>query len=155
MASTIPKPTHLKVVTGNPGKRPLNKNEPRPKRGMPKCPARLDGIARRLWFELAAELHAMGVLTFADRQSLALLCEAVQDYRKARAILADRGTTYETMTQAGSVMYRNRPEVAVASDAWRRARTMIGEFGLTPAARSRIKAGTPQELDPFDDLLSG
>ncbi|HZK10243.1 MAG TPA: phage terminase small subunit P27 family, partial [Clostridia bacterium] len=31
-----PKPTALKVLEGNPGKRPLNKNEPQPERKAPR-----------------------------------------------------------------------------------------------------------------------
>jgi len=30
MAGRKPKPTALKIIEGNPGKRPLNKNEPKP-----------------------------------------------------------------------------------------------------------------------------
>ncbi len=37
MAGRRPKPTHLKVVTGNPGKRKLNDKEPQPAK---KSPAR-------------------------------------------------------------------------------------------------------------------
>lgn len=33
-----PKPTAIKELEGNPGKRPLNKNEPKPKQTAPKCP---------------------------------------------------------------------------------------------------------------------
>ena len=34
-----PKPTALKVLEGNPGKRPLNDREPVPPKGTLKCPA--------------------------------------------------------------------------------------------------------------------
>ena len=34
-----PKPTALKVLEGNPGKRPLNENEPIPPKGSIKCPS--------------------------------------------------------------------------------------------------------------------
>lgn len=37
-----PKPTAIKELEGNPGKRPLNANEPRPERKAPRCPAWLD-----------------------------------------------------------------------------------------------------------------
>jgi hypothetical protein len=35
MAGRRPKPTHLKVVTGNPGKRKLNDKEPTPAKEIP------------------------------------------------------------------------------------------------------------------------
>ena len=38
MAGRKPKPTAIKKLEGNPGKRKLNKNEPVPAKGMPECP---------------------------------------------------------------------------------------------------------------------
>src|SRR5262249_22001030 len=41
MRGRRPKPTRLKVITGNPGKRPLNEHEPRPEPQIPPCPSEL------------------------------------------------------------------------------------------------------------------
>ncbi|MDD6036563.1 MAG: response regulator [Lachnospiraceae bacterium] len=38
MAGRKPKPTAVKELEGNPGKRKLNKKEPKPEKGMPECP---------------------------------------------------------------------------------------------------------------------
>ena len=38
MAGRKPKPTALKKLEGNPGKRKLNTKEPMPGKGMPDCP---------------------------------------------------------------------------------------------------------------------
>ena len=38
MAGRKPKPTALKKLEGNPGKRKLNTKEPVPEKGMPDCP---------------------------------------------------------------------------------------------------------------------
>jgi hypothetical protein len=40
MRGRRPKPTRLKVLTGNPGKRPLNMDEPQPEPAIPDCPPR-------------------------------------------------------------------------------------------------------------------
>ena len=42
-----PKPTALKVLEGNPGKRPLNDHEPIPPKGELKCPSWLLPEAKR------------------------------------------------------------------------------------------------------------
>ena len=60
-----PKPTALKVLEGNPGKRPLNDREPVPPKGTLKCPAWLLPEAKKEWKRLAPALEAMGVLTMA------------------------------------------------------------------------------------------
>ena len=41
-----PKPTALKVLEGNPGKRPLNENEPKPENKAPRCPSWLEQEAK-------------------------------------------------------------------------------------------------------------
>ena len=38
MAGRKPKPTAVKELEGNPGKRKLNRKEPKPDKGMPTCP---------------------------------------------------------------------------------------------------------------------
>ena len=39
-----PKPTALKVLEGNPGKRPLNLYEPTPEGDLPECPEWLENV---------------------------------------------------------------------------------------------------------------
>src|SRR5689334_3828108 len=48
-----PKPTAIKKIQGNPGKRPLNENEPQLEPGIPECPDYLDEIARKEWARIA------------------------------------------------------------------------------------------------------
>lgn len=43
-----PTPTAIKVLEGNPGKRPLNANEPKPKKKAPRCPSWLEEEAKRM-----------------------------------------------------------------------------------------------------------
>ena len=66
-----PKPTALKVLEGNPGKRPLNDHEPIPPKGELKCPSWLLPEAKKEWKRLASSLEAMGVLTMADLTAFA------------------------------------------------------------------------------------
>jgi P27 family predicted phage terminase small subunit len=94
----------------------------------------------------------MRVLTEADGEALALAADALADYVTARGVIQKKGHTYETKTEAGAVMVRPRPEVSIASDAWKRARLMLLEFGLTPAARGKVKAvpvRTPNHWEKF------
>lgn len=46
-----PKPTAVKVLEGNPGKRSLNTNEPKPQKKTPRCPAWLEAEAKKEWKE--------------------------------------------------------------------------------------------------------
>ena len=49
MRGRKPKPTRLKVITGNSGKRPLNVDEPGPEPAVPDCPPELGPAAQREW----------------------------------------------------------------------------------------------------------
>ena len=71
-----PKPTALKLLEGNPGKRPINEHEPIPPKGTVKCPTWLEPEAKKERKRLAPSLEAMGVLTQADLTAFAGYCQA-------------------------------------------------------------------------------
>ena len=58
-----PKPTAIKELEGNPGKRLLNADEPKPERKVPPCPKWLEPEAKKEWRRLSKQLEQIGVLT--------------------------------------------------------------------------------------------
>ena len=70
MPSPRPKPTALKLISGNAGKRKINKAEPKPKREIPSCPAHMSDAGKVAWGRLSVLLDRMGVLTEADSAAL-------------------------------------------------------------------------------------
>lgn len=146
-----PKPSHLRLVTGNPGKRPVNAREPKPKRERPSAPAHVSDKARETWGYVVSLLDDMGVLTKPDVMAVELLCEAYADYLASRVALRDFGSNYyETVNQSGGVMHRAHPAVAVMQDADRRIKAWLAEFGMTPSARTRVHGEVAEEADPAD-----
>ncbi len=174
MKGRKPKPSHLKLVQGNPGKRPINASEPRPARERPSAPAHLSEKARETWGYVTALLDRMGILTEADAIGVEMLCEAYADKLAARAALAlpivmtrrgNDGEEYEvTVAAAGArtylgfgkdgVMVRQRPEVAMIADADRRIRGWLAEFGMTASARSRVKVSGEKKTDESDRFFA-
>lgn len=171
MRGRKPKPTHLKLVAGNPGRRPLNDQEPTPARTRPSAPAHVSDKARETWGYVTAILDRMGILTEADAIGVEMLCEAYADKLAARAALAlpvvvkrkdkESGADVEyTIAEGGArtylgfgkdgVMIRQRPEVAMIADADRRIRGWLAEFGMTASARTRVKASEPETGDEAD-----
>lgn len=149
MAGRKPKPTHLKIVQGNPGKRGLNRKEPHAEAGIPPAPSWLSDKAKSAWDEVAPLLQAMGVLTVADGMALQGLCEAHADWLAAGKELATHGLTYMT----GQGLIKANPAVSMKSDADKRRRAWLSEFGLTPSARAKLigtKDDTPP--DPWDNF---
>ncbi len=142
-------PTVIKKLQGNPGKRRLNLNEPKPETGIPKCPAWLNKKGKVVWKELSTLLNNMRVLTVADRYSLALLCDVYGEYIETRRFLNKNGSTYELKTKNGEIMFRNRPEVTKSAELFKRVISLMRDFGLTPGSRSGISVEPYHEEDSF------
>ncbi len=148
----VPEPNVLKVLKGNPGKRPLNDAEPKPQPVAPKCPRWLSKDAKREWRRLVKELEPLGLLTVIDGMALATLCEEWATYKWAQGVLTEHGHTYEYTNKAGEANLIARPEVAIARNAFMAIKAMCAEFGLTPSARSRIRVDLPkQQADEYEE----
>ena len=143
-----PKPTELKILEGNPGKRKLNKREPKPTSLVPACPAHLKGIARQAWLKYSGELYRLKLMTNVDTIALEGLCVAVARALKADRILEKEGFTIRTIQ--GNVI--QRCEVSISKSSWEAVRKFLSEFGMTPAARSRIQMEI-EEIDPEEEAL--
>ena len=98
MRGRRPKPRRLKVLTGNPCKRPLNANEPRAEPTVPECPAELGPVARKEWDRLATELAALNILTALDRAALAAYCNAYGLWAEATEAIQKYGTMVKSPT---------------------------------------------------------
>ena len=67
-----------------------------------------------------------------------MLAEAMQDWQDAAEAVAEHGAWYECTKESGATMHRQHPAVAARADAARRVQSLLSEFGLTPAARSKV-----------------
>ena len=96
MAGRKPKPTALKKLEGNPGKRKLNAKEPMPGKGMPDCPKWLLPEAKEEWKRLCQKLSEMGVLTEIDLAAFAAYCQSFARWKQAQEHIDSEGSTFET-----------------------------------------------------------
>jgi len=142
-------PTKLKLLRGNPGKRAINKREPKPPAKVPKCPAWLDAMAKREWKRVVPVLAKLEMLTEIDRGALAAYCDAYSRWQQAARELRETGTTY--IGDRGLV--RRHPLVSVVHDAFGEMKAMGAEFGLTPAVRSRLQVVEQPPEDPLEAFL--
>ena len=149
MAGRKPTPTHLKLVTGNPGKRKINRHEPKPLRCIPSCPSHLSDNAKVAWGKLTVLLDRMGVLTEADAAALERMVDCYSDILACRDLINQEGRTYTTTNAQGETLIKAHPAVGMLADADRRFRGYMTDFGMTPSARSRISV-TPDEKENKD-----
>jgi P27 family predicted phage terminase small subunit len=146
-------PTRLALVKGNPSKRAINKNEPKPPSGVPPTPKHFDKMGKYWFKRIGDELAAVGVMTTLDGKALELLIEAYTEYRQHCEVLAEQGYTYKTVSATGEDIVKAHPAAVMKSDAWKRIRAMLTEFGMTPASRSKVGAKGPAEVDPLEEFL--
>lgn len=131
-------PTKVLDMRGSPlAKRRIE--EPQGPEGVPECPSWLDKEAKAEWKRLIPILTQMGILTLADRQALAQLCQARSDYVRAAKRVRKDGETF--MTPKGFVA--KHPMVTVMNEAFARWYRLMPHFGLSPSARAGLATVKP------------
>jgi P27 family predicted phage terminase small subunit len=146
------KPTHLKVVAGTVRKHRENPDEPKTKGGWPTAPAWLSSRAAQIFEETCAHMDGMGTLSEEWANVIADYASCVEEIELTTAVIEDVGRTYTTHTQSGDTMFRPRPEVAMRSDAMKRAQALRAELGLGPASKSKVGARKKNEANRFTQI---
>ena len=143
-----PKPTALKLVAGNPGKRATPNHEPDPEYLADLTPpAWLPERAKAVWREIAPQLSRAKLLTEVDVEALAIGCYSIANHRlavskageslvKAKFEENEEGDIVETGEHIN-------PWMLVQSMAFKQVHQLFAQFGMTPAARTRV-AVNPQ-----------
>src|SRR5262245_52000322 len=82
MMGRRPKPSHLRILEGNRGKRPLNLNEPRPAGDLSEAPHWFSDEQRQSW-DYAIKHAPAGLLKLIDRSILTVWVAAEVIHREA------------------------------------------------------------------------
>lgn len=159
------KPAALKKLQGNPGKRklqvdkaaPMSGEHPAPKADeiatlpVPAPPRHLSRLAKQTWKEYAPELVRSGLLRRLDAFSFEQFCETrARGLAAMKVIRKHGGETYEK-----DGVKRLLPEAKIVSDCAKLLRGYAQEFGLTPAARVKVKHVTGDAPTPNQPALPG
>lgn len=167
MAGRRPKPTALKELAGNPGKRALNRAAEDAAQGAtaaaqaggasvqgqtarpPTCPAWLQGEARKEYRRAGKILAQMRVLHESDRTALAAYAQQYAQWIEAQEQVRLTGV----IVQSPNGFPIQNPYLSVANQALKQMRALLVELGMTPAARSRVHPVEKETGDPFEDFL--
>jgi hypothetical protein len=131
MAGRRPKSAKLKLVTGNPGKRPINEDEPVAVPGWPDKPPGLGKDGGAEWDRLAQLLEGEQRLSLADGPHLlgaAIAYQAARDFErkgKQRGLPHDEWRKFKT----GERMQ------------WGEYRKYVNDMCLSQGTRARAKTG--------------
>jgi P27 family predicted phage terminase small subunit len=151
MRGRRPKPTSLKRLEGNPGKRALNSAEPRPRVVLPRPPAHLSDDEKTKWKSLVRELHPLGLVTVLDLDQLSTYCVLWCRWVKAEKMVREKGEIIKTA--AGNII--QNPYLSIANRALDQLNKLGAEFGMTPSARSRVKTDVPDAEHELEQMLFG
>lgn len=132
----VPTPTNILRLRGS-FKAGRREGEPQPPTGEPDPPRGLQGEALDEWNRVTAALRGMGILSSADAGLLYALAERWQAYRDAVAL--EQGLPKDAD-------YRQRKVLAnCVNGALDRYHKLAVEFGLSPAARTRVRVAPKEE----------
>ena len=146
-----PKPTSLRILEGNPSRRPLNDKEAHPDKEIPKCPDHLNEEAQKEWERISNKLFDLCLLTEIDGQALAMYCQAYANWKEATEQIKKTGMIIRAAKNNYPIL---NPYMSIANRAFEQMLALLAEFGMTPASRSRItveKSG--KKKDPMEKFF--
>jgi P27 family predicted phage terminase small subunit len=148
MRGRKPKPTKLKELAGNPGKRRIAAGEPKPEGNLAEPPEWMTDSQRAGWAYALA--HApRGLLKKIDRSALAIWVCAEDYHRQANQEQAALGRLL-VKTEKNGVTVQS-PYLPIIN---KQAQVMLKaaeQLGFTPAARPRIATGATPPLNNDDE----
>ena len=139
-----------RVVAGRAG-------EPQPQKTAPPTPRWMNKSERAVWRKLVPELERTGVIARIDVESMGRFCTLTVWWHEVREFLVKHGRTYPVKavkvntatreTREYILGFKAFPQVKMALEYAQELRRLEAEFGLTPAARTRLtvekKQSTP------------
>jgi P27 family predicted phage terminase small subunit len=130
-----PKPTYLKLITGNPGGRPLNLDEPEPDGDLRDPPAWFSPRQRILW-DQTIRAAPPGLLRVLDSTLLEVYIVAKSLHEKAAMNIEKYGAIVKVPDARGHMA---SPYMRVLNQQALLMTKCISEMGFSPSSRTRVK----------------
>lgn len=130
--------TPILALSGSPRAKERAAVEPVVPPCTPEKPELLNAYAREAWDQIVPLLEEHGIVTRLDSHLLTVYCVTYARWRRAIESLGENGETYDGPQGKGE-----HPLARVAKGIQDQWRSLIGELGLSPAARSGLNIRTP------------
>jgi P27 family predicted phage terminase small subunit len=144
-----PMPTHMKELMGNPGKRAINRNEPKPVGELYAAPEWMSDSQREGW-AYAVTNAPKGLLKLLDRSILAVWVVAEDLHRQAAEKIAQFGLLTKS-PNAGLPL--QSPYLAILNKQAQIMLKAAAELGFSPSSRSRVQVSADPKDGPFAALI--
>ena len=143
-----PKPSAIKKLEGNPGKRHVNKREPKPK-GQPTPPKMLDKVGKEE-FQHLLDISPPGMLTSADVAVMALHADGWSIYTQMRQELEEHG--FLAVGSTGNNIAS--PRLTALKFSAEMVLKTADRLGLSPAVRARLQSPDADKKPPEEESLA-
>ncbi len=147
------KPKETKLVAGNPGRRPLNKNASDLTEVSDIAPRiYFDSLehAAMIWQSIVPELLKNEVLKITDMHNVEAFCMAYDNYRQCQKHIAENGVVIMG-SNGGDI---KNPALTGLNEALRQMATFGAMLGLDPSSRQRLTGvGGKEKTNSFASVL--
>jgi len=141
------KPTNQLRLAGS-DKARQRKHEPITDLQIPIAPNELSEAAKAYWERLVQVLGPMRIVSTVDSMALQQFAEYLARWQKATDQIARLGEVIPVRDASGTIISMKRsPWVAMQIEYGLMIRRYAAEFGMTPAARSRVESDRGEAQD--------
>ena len=141
----------LKVLEGNPGKRPLRNNLRIKLYERRQAPRWLPKYGKQFWRIYSPLLKSYGLLTELDSVAFEMLCVNYAVFRETAEIFQKEGL----LTIDERKLTRKHPAITIYLNFSKLFLNLLRDFGMTPSSRNGLDiTSLEDENDPMDDLLN-
>ncbi|MGC4050970.1 MAG: phage terminase small subunit P27 family [Paludibaculum sp.] len=154
MVGRKPVPLDVKLASGNPGKRPLNRNEPIALGAIPDPPEWMSELQKSIWRE-GLEAAPKGQLKRVDASVFTAWVVATATHRTAAELVAKDGVLIPATEGSKNLM--QHPALSIQNKQAELAMRAAAQLGFDPSSRSRLSVPDEDqmELGFDDDIFSG
>lgn len=150
MRGRKPKPTHLKLLDGNAGQRPINQDESMQEGEIESAPAWLTPKQKEIWNEALAAAPP-GMLRSLDASIFCVWVVARAVHQEAAEKVGKFGAMIKSPTTGQPIQ---SPYVGIMNRQAQIMMKAVSEMGFSPTSRARVKIQKPAASDdPFADIM--
>jgi len=141
-------PDNMKVIAGTDRPDRMNPDAPAPAEDMPRPPAWLNRRGVEHFGALRSRLEYLSIATSTDTEMLALAAARLAEIEECDDLIEEHGRLIVSMNDKGSTMVRANPAVGQRNEAMRHLHSLLAEFGLSAASRTKVKAPKKKDTAP-------
>jgi phage terminase small subunit len=151
-------PAHMHIVKGTARPCRMNKKEPKAPNEAPSSAVELSPRASFWYGVIVGRIQGLGIASSVDSENVMLLAIRLAEIEECDKDIAANGRVLyvrEVKTYRGEIIYDNQrkpvesvkpvsnPAVSQRSDAMRHTQSLLAEFGLSAAMRSKVSKLQP------------